>query len=412
MSQIIHDYFTQNRQQITREMLDLLAEMVAQRTVNVVSEKLVEHPYLKFRGEEYRVAEIVTREFDRWGVRYDVHARHEGRPNVIGRLGRDRTGQRLLLAGHMDIVPPGDGWDSDPYTVTVRDGKAYGRGVLDNKGPLAAILLAARILKETVGEDALAGELQIAALSDEEATDPDGVDFGIGFLMEERRINPTWAIIPDIGENMKRIDIAEKGRAVVKITAFGRQAHGSTPERGVNAVYRMARLVALIEELQLAHAVHPQLGTPTLNLGEIHGGAAPNIVPGECVAYLDIRTVPGMTRQQVEDQLMACCRAAAGEFKLEFQAWTEPHQVDPDNPVVHAIQRQCGEVLGFRPEVFGMGGGTFAKVLNVHGVIAVGWGPGDDEAFHVTNEYVETDQLVDFCQLVCRVALDLLGRQS
>ncbi len=115
--------------------------MVAQRTVNVVSEKLAEHR-LQFRGEEYRVAEIVTREFDRWGVRYDVHARHEGRPNAIGRLGRDRTGQRLLLAGHMDIVPPGDGWDSDPYTVTVRDGKAFGRGVLD-KGPLAAILLAA-----------------------------------------------------------------------------------------------------------------------------------------------------------------------------------------------------------------------------------------------------------------------------
>ena len=56
MSQIIHDYFTQNRQRIAREMLDLLAEMVAQRTVNVVSEKLVEHPYPKFRGEESRVA--------------------------------------------------------------------------------------------------------------------------------------------------------------------------------------------------------------------------------------------------------------------------------------------------------------------------------------------------------------------
>ncbi|HOT00469.1 MAG TPA: hypothetical protein PLY66_05625, partial [Acidobacteriota bacterium] len=62
----IQDYFKQHRQQITREMLNLLAEMVAQRTVNVVSEKLAEHPYLEFRGEEYRVAEIVTREFDRW----------------------------------------------------------------------------------------------------------------------------------------------------------------------------------------------------------------------------------------------------------------------------------------------------------------------------------------------------------
>jgi acetylornithine deacetylase/succinyl-diaminopimelate desuccinylase-like protein len=66
-------------------------------------------------------------------------------------------------------------------------------------------------------------------------------------------------------------------------------------------------------------------------------------------------------------------------------------------------------VLGFRPEVFGMGGGTFAKTLNLAGITAVGWGPGDDDAFHVTNEYVDIRQLLAFCRLTCLIAADLLA---
>jgi succinyl-diaminopimelate desuccinylase len=409
MKQKIQAYFTAHEAEIRSRMLALLAEMVRERTVNVVTEKLAEHPYLKLRGEEYRVARIVKREMEALGIPYDEHARVEGRPNVIGRLGRDESGQRLFMAAHMDIVPAGDGWSSDPFEMRVEGDTAYGRGVLDNKGPLAAILSAARILKEVVGEEGLRGQLQIAALSDEEATDPDGVDYGIGFLIDEGRINPTMAIIPDIGENMKKIDIAEKGRAVIKLTAFGKQAHGSTPERGINAVYRMARLIREIEALRLEYVPHEQLGEPTLNLGEIHGGAAPNIVPGECVIYLDIRTVPGMTREGLVAQLQACCGRVEGEFQMEVQDWSEPHQISPENALVYSIQDNCEAVLGFRPEVFGMGGGTFAKTLNLAGITAVGWGPGDDDAFHVTNEYVDIRQLLAFCRLTCLIAADLLA---
>jgi len=409
MKQKIHEYFARHEAKITEELLALLAEMVRERTVNVVSEKLGEHPYLKIRGEEHRVAAIVARELDAWGIPYDTHARLEGRPNLIARIGRNESGDRLFLAGHMDVVPAGDGWESDPFEMRVADGFAVGRGVLDNKGPLVACLLAARILKEAVGEENLRGQLQIAALSDEEATDPDGIDYGIGYLLEAGKVDATMAIIPDIGENMKSIDIAEKGRVVIKVTSIGKQAHGSTPERGVNAVFPMARLALELERLQLEHEVHPQLGRPTLNLGEIHGGAAPNIVPGECTVYLDIRTVPGMTRAGLLAQLEECCRRAGGEFKIAVMAATEPHQISPDNAVVRAIQANGREVLGFAPEPFGMGGGTYAKGLNLAGVTAVGWGPGDDNAFHVTNESVEIRQLVDFSRMLCLVAIDLLA---
>ncbi len=406
----IRQYFKDHRDEITKTIVNLTSEMCAEKTVNVVSEKLPEFPFLKFRGEEYRVGKIVKRFLDKAGIPYDEHSRMEGRPNIIGKLGRNANGKRLMMPGHMDVVPAGEGWDTDPYEVVEKDGFLYGRGTLDNKGPLASILAAALVLKETNIGNELPGQLQIAALSDEEAEDPDGIDYGIGYLVEEKLVDPTISIIPDIGENMKGIDVAEKGRTVFKITAIGKQAHGSTPELGVNAVYMMSKLVNEIEQMKFEYELHPVLGEPSLNLGEIHGGAAPNIVPGTCYIYLDIRTVPGMTKDSVLTQLQGCAdRVVGGKFEINCISWNDAHGVNPENEVVYAIQRNSEEILGFKPETFGMGGGTYAKTMNLAGILAVGWGPGDDEAYHVANEYVEIKQLVDFAELTCLLSIDLLS---
>lgn len=405
----VKEYFQNNPDEIKKRIVDLVTAMVKEKTVNVVSEKLNEFPFLKFRGEEYRVAEIVKKEFEQIGIPFEEFARMEGRPNVIGKIGKNENGKRLLMPAHMDIVPAGEGWDSDPFEVIEKDGMLIGRGTLDNKGPLASIMVAAEILKKLGIDQELSGELLIAALADEEAEDPDGIDYGIGFLMEEKHIAPTYSVIPDIGGNMKDIDIAEKGRTVFKITATGKQAHGSTPERGINAVFMMSKLVNEIEQMKFDFKEHPVLGEPTLNLGEIHGGAAPNIVPGTCYIYIDIRTVPGMSKQSVIDQLQACAdKVKDGKFEIKVMSWNDPHDIDPNNEVVNCIQANVKELFGFEPKPFGMGGGTYAKTLNLNGVIAVGYGPGDDEAFHVANEFVEIKQLIDFAQLTCMMSLDLL----
>ncbi len=124
----------------------------------------------------------------------------------------------------------------------------------------------------------------------------------------------------------------------------------------------------------------------------------------------DIRTVPGMTREGVVAQLEGCGTAVKdGVFNFEVMSWNEPHSIDPKNELVKAIQANAAEILGFTPEPFGMGGGTYAKTLNLGGVLAVGWGPGDDEAFHVANESVEIAQLVDFALLTGLIAFDLIG---
>ena len=109
-------------------------------------------------------------------------------------------------------------------------------------------------------------------------------------------------------------------------------------------------------------------------------------------------------------QLQACTdRVVGGKFELTCMSWNDAHGVNPDNEVVDAIKKNAQEVLGFEPKTFGMGGGTYAKTMNLAGILAVGWGPGDDEAYHVANEYVEIKQLVDFAELTCLLAIDLLA---
>ena len=415
-AQRLQTWFNAHKQQVRDDIVRITKEMVRHRTVNVVPDKLGEHPYLAIRGEEWRVAEIVAREFGAMGVPFTSHARQEGRPNLIGRLGRNVSGHRLMVAAHMDIVPAGNiaDWTKlpDPFDPLERDGMLYGRGVLDNKGPLASAIVAANMLRSALGPDGLAGQFQVAALSDEEATGPDGVDYGLGYLLEENLVDATCAIAPDIGEFMRSIDIAEKGNGVMRVTARGVQAHGSTPERGVNAIHKMAKLLERIEKFPFVYEPHPLLGHPTSNVGEISGGSAPNTVPGSCSVSIDMRLVPGQSMQAVRDQLEAVAREVADDFVVEIAAGAAPHAMDPSHPLVAAIQRCAEPVLGFRPETMGMGGATFAKWLNLAGIPSVGWGPGDDNAFHVVDEYVSIEELVQFALVVGLVAIELLGDEN
>ncbi len=410
MKDKIINYFKENREQITKDIIDLLSEMVEKKTVNVISEKLSDHPYLSGRGDEYLVGDIVKREFDKWGIKYEVFSRDEKRPNIIGSIGSGKSGKILFMPAHMDVVPSGDGWDTDPFKAVVKGDKIFGRGTLDNKGPLVASMYAGKIMKDVLGEDNVPGILQIAALSDEEAADPDGVDYGIEFLLEEKHIAPTYAIIPDIGYNMEQIEIAEKGRIVFKVTSKGKQAHGSTPELGINAIYPMARFLALLEDIKLEAEHDPTFDTQTtVNLGEVHGGAAPNIVPNSCSALIDIRSMPGQTEEYLKDEIQKLCDKAKGDFVIEILAATKPHKVNPDNSIlVKAIKENSKQFLNFEPGLIGFGGGTYGKGLNFAGIESVGYGPGDDTAFHVENEYVSIKQLVDFAMITILVALDLL----
>ena len=176
----------------------------------------------------------------------------------------------------------------------------YGRGAKDNKGSLASAMGAAEWLKQN--ESRLKGQVLLIGAADEEC----GSRFGTHYLLGEKILPPIdFAIIPDAGDNMTGIDVAEKGLLFLKITCQGRQAHGSTPDAGVSAIVPMAELVMQIAAWEMPGGANELFypTTATHNVGTISGGSAPNMVPGRCEMQLDIRYLPGTKRETLLAEL-------------------------------------------------------------------------------------------------------------
>ena len=375
------------------DMVDLLAELIAARTENPPD---LEQP----------AAQIVERRFRDAGIRYDTYEKELGRTNVIGHIGSGAPA--LLVACHLDVVPAGEGWDSDPFCARIEGDRLYGRGAADNKGQMAACLVMAECLKPY--ESGLHGELQLAGVADEER----GSALGLAYLVNECGLAADCAIIPDVLHNMNMIDVAEKGVLFLKITSFGKQAHGSRPETGINAVWNMVDLLNRLRERPLPVVEHRLLSPATLNLGTIAGGQAPNIVPGKCEVMLDIRFPMGQSR----DDVLALIQGAiddtqravpSARFTLEVETEHAPSEVAHDVPIVPIIQRHAEAVTGRGPKIEGMSGATVTKQLIEKGIPAVGFAPGDIDEPHTANESVSIQELVDFAKVMARICLDYLG---
>src|SRR5262249_46152351 len=154
------------------------------------------------------------------------------------RVGKAQTGYRkLMVLLHTDVVPSGDpaAWKFAPFEPFEREGNLYGRGSVDGKGPLASAFATLLIL--TQYDQFVEGESIFGAVGDEEV----GIGVGIEPLLEQRLIDCTDAIIPDIAGDMREINIAEKGRVLLKVKAHGKQAHAMNPAKGVNAIHAMSR---------------------------------------------------------------------------------------------------------------------------------------------------------------------------
>ena len=381
------------------DVVGYLTDLIAARTENP-------------QGDEYRAAAVLEAHFKRIGVPFETCEKAAGRTNIVGRVGPRGGRPRVAVVCHLDTVPAGDGWRTDPFVAALDGGRLYGRGAKDDKGPTAAMMAAAELLKQH--ESDLAGEVLLVGAADEER----GSEFGTHFLLASEEFRTLdAAIIPDAGDHMQTIDIAEKGVLFLKITCHGRQAHGSRPDAGANAIYPMAELALWFRRWQMpggrSDLFHPP--TPTKNVGVIHGGAAANMVPGVCEMQVDMRYLPDTQR----DQLLASVSNVIGRletkypgvaFEMETMTDDVPTSVDVGAPVVGALSWAVERVTGRRPKSFGMSGATVAKQFVAAGVPAVGICPGDPDTEHVANEYIPVDELVDFSAVLVLCLDRLVGR--
>jgi succinyl-diaminopimelate desuccinylase len=341
-------------------------------------------------GNEAEAARLVAGYCSELGLSVGTHEAEPNRPSVLARMG-DGSGPTLTYCSHIDVVPAGDRslWVEDPFGGRVADGRLYGRGSGDAKGPVAAALEAVNVLRE--GHFPVAGTLELALVADEET-----MGFkGTGYLVEQGILAPDVAIVGE--PTSLRVVHAQRGACWLRITTHGVAGHGSAPERGVNAIKHMSEIVLRLEDT-LPDITHEVLGGPSLNVGTIAGGAKVNIIPAGCVIEVDRRSIPPESKEDVLGSVRAAVELARRRFPdlkadVEFAFYGEPFEVRRDAAVVREVAASVTDATGAPAELVGFRGASDARFLAQAGADVVICGPGDIKLAHTANESIDLDEL-------------------
>jgi acetylornithine deacetylase len=378
---------------MSKDALGILKELVSIPSVNPMGRDVSGPEF--FEG---RLSDYLVQFFEELGVecqRIDVAP---GRSNVIARVAVAGATTTVLLDAHQDTVPV-DGMTIDPFAATVTDGRLYGRGACDVKGGMAAMLAAfARLARE---KPAGAASVVLSCTCDEEATSLGITDLPLlwndpnraGTLLETR---PDIAVVAEPTD--LDIVVAHRGATRWKIRTTGRACHSSVPSNGVNAIYRMAKVIACLEEFAdtLGDLVppHPLCGGATLSVGRIEGGISVNTVPDECTIEIDRRVVPGEEGMAAFEQVEAFLRNRL-DFEYEMLTpWLVASTLNDDRNGEWA-DRLMGHItpVAGPHEKVGVAYGTHASRIDDGGVPSVVFGPGSIEQAHTKDEWISIDEL-------------------
>jgi acetylornithine deacetylase/succinyl-diaminopimelate desuccinylase family protein len=380
---------------------------VDEAALTALLEGLVRCPSPNPPGCEEQAVVYLAKACEAAGLSVELDPVLPGRPNLYALLGPP-GGDGILVLGHTDTVPAGDGWTYEPFGASVESGRLVGRGAADMKGGLAAAVAAmGALLRAGVP---LRERVTLAAVIDEE-------EHGQGvraFLA--RRPKARCALVPEPTE-LETV-IACRGNCYVEIAIEGRAAHAGSAELGRNAIYGAVQAVESIRRLddELAAHTHPLLGRAAWSVGTIHGGTATATVPASCSVSVDRRLLPGQTGalalseiQQALDRLALeddDLRASA-ELLMEIPSF----ELASDDPLVQVVQRASVDAGGPKRPV---GGWTAAcdggYVMRDAGIPAIVLGPGSvAEQAHKPDESVELAEVVQAARIYALAMLRLLS---
>jgi acetylornithine deacetylase len=331
-------------------------------------------------------------------------------PLVIGRIGAV-GGKRIILSGHLDVVPPGDPatWTSDPWAGEVRDGRLFGRGACDMKGGVASILGALRVLDTTGELDRLDGELVVALVPSEE-------DGGQGTLAAIRAgVTGDLAIIPE-PSNLDVV-VAHAGAITFRLSVPGRAAHASQRREGVSALDKLFVLLRALEadEARRNEAETDPLMTalglpyPTI-VGIVRGGEWASTVLDRVTVDGRYGVRLGQSAAGAEAELRACIASAseADEFLRDHPATVDitggrfgSARVASDHPLPVGLADVAEAVTGRQPALLGEPyGADMQMFVNVGRTPCVIFGPGDVKVAHSANEHVPLGEVADCARVL------------
>ena len=331
--------------------------------------------------------------------------------NVIGKIKGNRPGPKVLFDGHIDTVPVANpnAWTHDPFAGEIVDGKLYGRGTSDMKGAVASFAAAASFFAQDTGRD-FAGEIYVDGVVHEECLE------GVASRSISEIVKPDYVVIGEA--SLCNLKIGQRGRAEIVVETFGVPAHSANPEKGVNAVYEMCKVVDAIQKLPCTE--HPVLGKGILELTDIKSTPYPgaSVVPSYCRVTYDRRLLVAETKESVLaplqsliDEMMAqnpklkakvsyavgeesCYTGETIQGERFFPGWLYSENDDFVQDILKELQ-----AVGQTPDVthysFCTNGSHYAGEA---GIKTIGLGPSPENLAHTDDEYIELEQMYKVCE--------------
>ncbi|MCD6267864.1 MAG: YgeY family selenium metabolism-linked hydrolase, partial [Thermotogaceae bacterium] len=351
-------------------------------------------------GREQEVVQLVEREMEKVGFD-EVFI--DGFGNVIGRVGDGKV--KIAMDAHLDTVDIGnpDLWEKDPFSGDVDDEWVYGRGASDQKAGMASMVYGVKVMKAL----SLFGDFTLYVVGSVLEENCDGLCWK--YIIENDVIKPDFVLITEpTGLN---INIGQRGRVEFRIKTKGLSAHASAPERGENAIYKMAKIINEVEKLNESLKDDPFLGKGTIAVTQIFfKSPSQNAVPDECVIHIDRRLTKGETKESAYEEIREIFRKTGidGEiveliceersytgllYSMEkyFPTWVTGEK----DIIVESARKAYKEVFEKEPTI---GKWTFSTngvvTAGIYKIPTVGFGPGDEIFAHAPNEKVRISHLL------------------
>ncbi len=331
--------------------------------------------------------------------------RIDGMGNILGRIGSGR--HVIMMDSHTDTVGVGNlrEWTCDPHLGKIEGGYVYGRGACDQRGGMASMVYAARLIKDLD----LLGDYTLWIVGSVQEEDCDGLPWI--YILREDGIVPEIVVITE--PSRLRVCRGHRGRMEIEVHLHGRSCHASAPERGENPIYKMAELVRQVEELNTRLRDDAFLGKGTVAVTEIRS-LSPSLcaVPSTCSIHLDRRLTAGETKESALAEIRALPAAAGGE--IEVPVYRQPSYtglvypmekyyptwvIEESHPGVRAAVDAFQALNGAAPVVdkwvFSTNG---VGSMGTCGVPTIGFGPGDEADAHMASERMSIEHLVKAAQ--------------
>ncbi|MCE5219882.1 MAG: YgeY family selenium metabolism-linked hydrolase [Clostridium sp.] len=345
--------------------------------------------------------------------------------SIIGKIKGNKPGNKVLFDAHIDtvLVENLEDWNHDPFGAEICEGRIYGRGTSDMKGSLAAMIIAAECFTKDTNRS-FSGEIYIAGVVHEECFE------GVAARNISELIKPDYVVIGEASElNLK---IGQRGRAEIVVETFGVPAHSANPEKGINAVYSMSKIINKLQEIK--YEEDEFLGKGILELTDIKSSPYPgaSVVPSYCRATYDRRLLVGETKEGVLEPIVKLIEELKSEapnvsYKVSYAKGTEKCHTGEIIQGERFFPAWCYKEdstfvqktfeglrsIGLNPKItnysFCTNGSHYAGEANIK---TIGFGPSKENIAHTIDEYIEIEQLIGACEGYYKIIEILLGLEE